>query len=333
MSNAQDQARVRQSALRVGALVGAASAVAITVGVVALVAVLLLSARPDHDGNGAIHDVHDGDRVVVDVDHVLPWVVGLGIAGVIALSLVAWLAARWAVRPLAGALALQRTFVADASHELRTPLTALTSRVQILERRHARGEPIEPTITALRRDAATMGDILSDMLITAEGDAHAGAVANVADCLTLAVSSLQPLAQEHRVHLVLQQPAALRAALPDATLTRFCVALIDNAIQHAPAESDVLISTRASAGVAEIRVADGGSGISDGDTERIFERFARSGETGRRRGFGLGLALVREGAARFGGIVRVETTSTSGTTFLLTVPLTATTGRTHRRGR
>ncbi len=322
MSSAQDRARVRQSALRVGALVGAASAVAIAVGVAVLVAVLLLSARPDHDGGGGIHGGHDGDRVVVDVDHVLPWVIGLGVAGVLTLSFVAWLAARWAVRPLAAALTLQRTFVADASHELRTPLTALTSRIQILERRHARGEPIEPTVTALRRDAAMMDEILSDMLIAAEGDAQSGVVADVEGCLALAVSSLQPLAQENGVQLAMRVPAPLRVAVPGATVTRLCVALIDNAIQHAPAGSEVFIDARAAGDVGEIRVADRGPGINSGDTERIFERFARSGETGRRRGFGLGLALVREGAARYRGAVRVEQTSPSGTTFLLTFPRT-----------
>ena len=36
--------------------------------------------------------------------------------------------------PLAQALTLQRTFVADASHELRTPLTLLSTRTQLLDR-------------------------------------------------------------------------------------------------------------------------------------------------------------------------------------------------------
>ncbi|UUT36673.1 sensor histidine kinase [Microbacterium elymi] len=52
----------------------------------------------------------------------------------------------------------------------------------------------------------------------------------------------------------------------------------------------------------------------------MFERFARSAESGRRRGFGLGLALVREAAARYGGSIRIEATSPAGTVFLLTLP-------------
>jgi signal transduction histidine kinase len=55
---------------------------------------------------------------------------------------------------VAGALRLQRRFVADASHGSATPLTALTSRTQILERRYRRGEDLTDTLAALRADAS-----------------------------------------------------------------------------------------------------------------------------------------------------------------------------------
>jgi signal transduction histidine kinase len=54
----------------------------------------------------------------------------------------------------------------------------------------------------------------------------------------------------------------------------------------------------------------------------VFDRFARSGETGNRRGFGLGLALVRDVVVRSGGTVSIESTSPAGTTFLVQLPST-----------
>jgi len=313
-----DRRRVQRSAMRVGLLVGAASAIVITAGVLILVAVLVLTARPDGRPPGPDHP--DGDRVVVDVDHILPWVIGLGILGVVLLGLIAWLAARWAVRPLTAALQLQRNFVSDAGHELRTPLTALTSRIQIVQRRLAKGEPVQDAIVELRRDAKTLDDVLADMLLTAEGGSAPDERADVGACVTAAVETLASLAAENHVTVETHVSGGPEARIPAVTLTRLCVALLDNAIGHTRTGTRVAVQARRSGHVVEIRVVDSGDGISARDADRIFERFARGAESGKRRGFGLGLALVREAATRYGGSVRIEGTSTSGTTFLLTLP-------------
>ncbi|KZE89901.1 sensor histidine kinase [Microbacterium sp. TNHR37B] len=328
MSSDADRSRVQRAALRVGLLVSAASALIVAGGVGILIAVLVSSARPDGhpDGDeGRGEGGHglgapDGDRFVVDLDHILPWVIGLGILGVLLLGVVAWVAARRAVHPLAEALRAQRAFVSDASHELRTPLTTLTSRIQILERRRSRGEPIDDTITELRRDARVLDEVLTDMLLTAEGTATPGDRCVVSEAVEAARRTIEPLAAEAGVTVRAETPDGLFAALPAVTLTRLCVALLDNAVQHAPAGSEVTIDARADTGGVAVRVSDAGPGIAPADADRIFERFARAGEAGRRRGFGLGLALVREAAQRHGGSIRIESTSARGTTFLLRLP-------------
>jgi signal transduction histidine kinase len=50
------------------------------------------------------------------------------------------------------------------------------------------------------------------------------------------------------------------------------------------------------------------------------ERFAHSPESGKKRGFGLGLALVSEIAQRSHGDIAIETTGPGGTVFLLKLP-------------
>ncbi|WP_457101268.1 sensor histidine kinase [Microbacterium sp. P5_E9] len=320
MTDAEDRVRVRRASTAVGVWVAAASAVIIASGVGILVAVILVTSRPERGEVGRGQD-HDGDHVVVDVDRVVPWIIVLGIVGVLLLALVAWLAASRSVRPLAEALQAQRNFVSDASHELRTPLTALTSRIQIVQRRHTRGESLDETIADLRRNAATMDDVLTDLLLSAEGDAAGPAEpSDVRRGLESAVQALTPLADDANVAIEVAAGKELRASIPSVTLTRLCVALVDNAIQHAPPGSGIRVSAVVAGRSVQIRVSDHGPGIREADAERIFERFARAGETGRRRGFGLGLALVRDVATRYGGTVAVETTSPQGTTFLLVLP-------------
>jgi two-component system OmpR family sensor kinase len=318
-----DRRRVQRAALSIGLYVAVASAVVITAGVGILLAVILLNRRPEGDERPGGFPGHSGsgDDFVIDADRILPWVILLGVLGVALLALVAWLAARRSVRPLGDALRMQRNFVADASHELRTPLTTLSSRIQLLQRRQERGEPIAETIVALRGDAAMMTDVLNDLLLAAEGGAVAGGPASVGEAVTTAVDMLRPLAEEGGVSLVVQPGAPATVALPPVTLVRLVVALVDNAVQHSPAGAAVTVSTAVEHGVAAIRVADRGSGIRGIAPEAVFERFARSAESGRRRSFGLGLSLVRDVAVRAGGDVAIERTSDAGTTFLLRLPL------------
>ncbi|WP_292835087.1 HAMP domain-containing sensor histidine kinase [Microbacterium sp.] len=312
-----DRARVQRASLRIGALVGGGSALVITAGVAILVAVLITTAEPGDHRPGPIRD---GDRLVVDLDHVLPWVIGLGVLGVFVLALIAWWAARRAVRPLADALAAQRNFVSDASHELRTPLTALTSRIQIAQRRIEDRQALEETLTELRRDAARLDETLTDMLMIAEAAGAPDGRADVAAAMAAAASALEPLAAERRITVNVEAATLAQAAIPAVTLARLLSALLDNALQHAPHDSAIDLTATTAGRSIEIRVRDQGSGIASDDRERVFERFARGGETGRRRGFGLGLALVRETAARFGGTIAIEQTGPGGTTFRLTLP-------------
>jgi two-component system OmpR family sensor kinase len=317
-----DRARVRRAAVSIGLAVAVASALIIAGGVGLLLAVIVLNRRPEGgEHEGGFPRPGGDDDFVIDVDRILPAVIVLGVIGVLLLAAVAWFAARWSVRPLGEALRMQRNFVADASHELRTPLTALTSRIQLLQRRHERGEPIDGTLQELRTDAAMMNDVLSDLLLAAEGGASARAAASVDDAVANAIQSVQPLAFEAGVSLRSEPAGPLTVTLPPVTLARILVALLDNAVQHSPSGAEVMVVAAREEGTAAIRVVDRGSGIRGIAPADVFERFSRSTESGRRRSFGLGLSLVRDVAVRAGGSVEVESTSDAGTTFLLRLPL------------
>lgn len=321
-----DARQVRRSSRSVGLYVGVASALIVILGVGILVAIILLtSRRAGEEHGGAIGSGRLQDDFVVDIAVVLPTVVALGAIGVAMLGFVAWFAAHRSVQPLGEALRRQRNFVADASHELRTPLTRLTSRVQLLQRRHQRGEPVEDVVAELRNDAAMMSDVLNDLLVSAEaGQAGGTETVIVADAAAAAVRSVAGLADAASVRLTIDADEQVAVALAEVTLVRIIVALLDNAVQHSPSKSTVSVRVGREGRFAAIRVADQGHGITGIAADRVFDRFARSTESGRRRGFGVGLSLVREVAVRAGGAVAVEHTSSKGTDLRLMLPLAPT---------
>jgi signal transduction histidine kinase len=67
----------------------------------------------------------------------------------------------------------------------------------------------------------------------------------------------------------------------------------------------------------EIRVSDNGPGIPVAIRNNLFDPFVSAGKP---NGTGLGLAIVSKIIADHGGTVSVETTSESGTTFLVKLP-------------
>jgi signal transduction histidine kinase len=109
--------------------------------------------------------------------------------------------------------------------------------------------------------------------------------------------------------------------------TNVLFSLLDNAVKYRSEERvpTLTISTEDvnNDTELEIRVSDNGIGIKKDDLKRIFERFYRV-STGNRhdvKGFGIGLAYVKEIVDRFKGSINVESEYDKGTTFIIRLPL------------
>ena len=101
--------------------------------------------------------------------------------------------------------------------------------------------------------------------------------------------------------------------------------LIDNAVKYLDAQraGRVEVSGQVvSGGYAQIDVADNGRGIEARDCARIFDLFRRAGIQDR-PGEGIGLAHVKALVRSLGGRIRVKSTPGQGTTFSVTLPLSA----------
>jgi signal transduction histidine kinase len=102
--------------------------------------------------------------------------------------------------------------------------------------------------------------------------------------------------------------------------------LLDNALKYQREEEPIHINiTTENTGenMLTIKVADNGVGIKRDDLKRIFDRFYRV-STGNRhdvKGFGIGLAYVRQVVNQIGGTIKVDSEYGKGTTFSITLPI------------
>jgi signal transduction histidine kinase len=247
-----------------------------------------------------------------------------GLAGTLA---AAALLSRRAVAPLARALSLQRRFVADASHELRAPLTVLHTRAQILASTSTvdQDSPLGHGLHGLVEDTRALGEVIEDLLVSAELDQHPRRMQAV-DLDELAATvcrSMTAHASAHEVQLsrLLGVPEAGRTLVTGhpAALRRAVTALVDNAIAHTPAGGAVVIRTGVRDNRAEVVVSDTGVGFDSSAADGLFVRSQHT-DRGARPRFGLGLALVREVAHAHGGTVDAEGRSGQGARFTLRLP-------------
>lgn len=215
---------------------------------------------------------------------------------------------------------LQR-FTADASHELRSPLTALRAVGEVALRDGNDLATLRETIGSMLEEAQRLTDLVDALLTLARMDAtKAGArreEVNIARLLDEVRDQFEVLANEKHQTITVTCPADLTLQADRTLLHLALVNLIHNAIQHAPADSQISITATRGAGKIDISVKDYGAGIPREYHEKIFERFFRIDKARSRAhgGAGLGLAIAKQAVERDGARIILEDNAPHGSVF------------------
>jgi two-component system OmpR family sensor kinase len=187
----------------------------------------------------------------------------------------------------------QEAFAADIAHELKTPLAILQLELE------ANGDPLAGRMTA---DLKAMNRLIDQLLLIAQLDAHSAArpayeTVDLSGVACDVVRRLTPLAaQEGRaleveilaVPMVHGRREAIAAALRN---------LIENAVRVTPPGGTVTVVVGP---LAELRVRDGGPGLTAARLAEVSQRLSRADHASP-GGAGLGLGIVGKVMASHGG--------------------------------
>jgi heavy metal sensor kinase len=221
----------------------------------------------------------------------------------------------------------ERQFTADVAHELRTPLAALISQADVALSRRRSAEAYRQALEAIQRDSTRLAQLVEQMLQVARADAgQQPLVFERLDLGQLAVEvvrSLEPLAAERGVCLETAAGEAVWVRGDQVQLAQALTDLVDNGIRYVQTGGQVYVAVRGVVGVAEVRVADTGPGITAEHLPRLFDRFYRADASRAHQGggAGLGLAICRWIIEAHGGQIAVQSELGRGTTFTVHLPL------------
>jgi len=211
---------------------------------------------------------------------------------------------------LQSALDALRNFTGNASHQLRTPLAIIRTQIA-LARRAATLE--EARGAALKADEAVANAerILAQLLLMAKIDAAAKEKAGGTERIELAglaravTAEHIPAAGDADIdlgfagegeHCIRAEPLLVGELLKN---------LIGNALLYAGRGAEVTVRVEGRDGLVALEVEDNGPGIRTDLREAVLKRFRRGGGN-ESPGTGLGLPIVEEIAALYGGAMRLE---------------------------
>jgi two-component system, sensor histidine kinase len=209
-------------------------------------------------------------------------------------------------------------FLAAASHDLRQPVQSLFLLVDVL-RNAVEGEPAARTVEAAWEATKALRGLLDSLLDIARLDAGLVSPQVMPIPLQPLLERLAGEAQPEaaRKGLRLRTVPTRAAVSSDAVLLeRILRNLVENALRYTD-RGGILLGCRRRGEHLRIEVVDTGRGIPAEKIDEVFKEFVQleNDERDRRKGIGLGLAIVRRLAALLGHRVDVRSRLGHGTRF------------------
>ncbi len=240
-----------------------------------------------------------------------------------------YILARKSLEPIASMVNEQQRFIADASHELRTPLAVLRGETEVALGKPRTVEEYQESLTLIQEEAERLSHIVEDLFILARQPIESPTAlikepVSLTEVVKDCARAAQVLAVRKGVRLKLENDSTSIALNADEELIkRMILNLLDNAVKYTPEGGEISLALEKHNGSAEIVVRDTGIGLSEGDQQRVFDRFYRVDKARSRAlgGAGLGLSIVRSIVEAHGGSISIESTPRHGSTFTVSLPL------------
>lgn len=215
-------------------------------------------------------------------------------------------------------------FSSHMAHELKTPLTIMRGEAELALMVERTPEEYKDALNIIQDEIAKMLKIIDDLLFLTKMNHHQGIYnfeqVNFRDFFQEIYEQAKLLALKKEIHVELDTysrgPLILNA--DPLHLRRLFFNLLDNAIKYSPSKSRISIKINLMEGKIIVSIQDEGSGITQEELNKIFERFYSADHNW--SGSGLGLSIAQSIAKAHGGQIQAKSQPNQGTIFTVILP-------------
>lgn len=219
---------------------------------------------------------------------------------------------------------LREYFMATLSHDLRTPLTAAKINAQIISRKLADTDRVNRAAVKIVENMGRADAMIRDLLDASSVKAGEKLLVDMGECNLNQIikDTVEEFSTMYGDRFQIIQNEDILGNWSCSGVRRIIENLCNNAIKYGSPHEVVKVILENHPSHVVIKVHNMGNPIPEDQQESLFEPFrrAKSKETQKQRGWGLGLTLVKGLTEAHGGKVSVESSIGSGTTFSVELP-------------
>ena len=218
---------------------------------------------------------------------------------------------------------LRNTMLSSVSHDLRTPLAAITGAASTLLQQDIDLDQSsqKELMQTIIEEAEHLNQIIRNVLDMTRLEAKTITVKkewqSLEEIIGAVLNRLSDRLSNRQVTVSLPENLPLIPFDP-LLIEQVLINLIDNALKYTPQSSPLALSAVVTGDEVIVELCDSGPGITPGNEERIFEKFARDCSGG--GGIGLGLAICRTIINAHGGRIWAENRENVGAVFKFSLP-------------
>ena len=223
-------------------------------------------------------------------------------------------------------------FISVLAHELKSPINAVEGYLRILKDRTLGDDPaaydsmVERSVIRIGHMRKLIGDLLDLTRIESGRKKRELSEVDVREIAKIAMDGVMPDAMDRHITLDLHAEAPVTMRADPGEIEIILNNLISNAVKYNRDNGRVDVTLYVEAGKVTMTVADTGIGMTNEETDRLFNDFVRirNEKTHRIAGSGLGLSIVKKLALLYDGEVQVHSGPDVGSTFTVVLNPTQT---------